>query len=365
MSIGFLDSGAYGHASQHLSFPPILNACLSAGIKITAYGYLPSGESFDPESDEKRRSVEQERFYNTAKFLNFFPGYDYDPWHLMLNRWNFSAFIIASEDGEGELHSRVDLLKNENFKGKKILLMPPIATSIARAKKITQNAKANKTDICIWYPIRFARGISEAKTILESGEFGAVSYAFNFGTTSYPHFFTQAVPPHLNVLRFLMGNISEFSLRASGSDIRPSISIAAEHENGCIGTLNLESNRFLQRFPHAHLQITGRRRLIVVNDSGFRRCSYFSTRGDSHVPNFTHDASSIEPGITLINNWASSLTDATIENPVPIADALQTMYLIDAIKGECDKLDGGRPIKSEFRRNSDGSYKKLWSRSTS
>lgn len=365
MEIGFLDSGAYGHATQHLSAPPILSACTSAGIKITAYGYLPSGESLDPESDEKRRAVERERFHNTAKFLNFFPGYDYDPWELMLNRHrDLRGFIITSRDGEGK-ENRVDLLKNENFNEKKILLVPPIATDIQRAKEIIENAKNNNIDICIWYPPLFARGVVDAKAILDNGEFGAVSYSMYFGTTSYPHFWTQAVPPYLFVLRHLMGDLSAFSLRATGSTIRPSISMLTEHANGIIGTVNIESNMFLQRFPHAHIRITGRRRLIVIDDAGLRRCNYFSTRGDAHVPHFTHDYSSNEPGIILITDWAASLNDDTIETPVPIADALQTMYLIDAIKGECDTLGGGVPIKADFRRNPDGSYRKLYARGTS
>ena len=52
-TIGLVDGGEYGHASRHLSYPPILHACLTAGIKISAYGFALSEEPFDPDLDSQ------------------------------------------------------------------------------------------------------------------------------------------------------------------------------------------------------------------------------------------------------------------------------------------------------------------------
>lgn len=349
-TIGLVDGGEYGHASRHLSYPPILHACLTAGIKISAYGFALSEEPFDPDLDsEEHRRVVTERFSATADYLNL---YGYNPWRMMLNRPpEPTTLIMASQDGEHQI--RLELLKDLNLK--KILLMPPIANTIETGAQIADNAD-NNTELSIWYPLRFSRGVQQARDILNNGEFGTVSYAMTFGTTSYPHYWSRALPQYLDIVRLLMGEIENFTLRASGTKTRPSIAITAEHSNEIIGTLCLESNRFLQRYPHARFEVTGRRRFLVIDDAGLKRCSYFSTRGDSKVPHFTHDTSNLQPSIELINNWVDSH-----ENPVPITDALQTMFLVDAIETECDKLNG-TPIKADFRRNADGTYKKLWAR---
>ena len=350
-TIGLVDGGEYGHASRHLSYPPILHACLTAGIKISAYGFALSEEPFDPDLDsEEHRRVVTERFSATADYLNL---YGYNPWTLMLNRPpEPTTLIMASQDGEHQI--RLELLKDLNLK--KILLMPPIANTIETGAQIADNADNNNTELSVWYPLRFSRGVQQAREILNNGEFGTVSYAMTFGTTSYPHYWSRALPQYLDIVRLLMGEIENFTLRASGTKTRPSIAITAEHANEIIGTLCLESNRFLQRYPHARFEVTGRRRFLVIDDAGLKRCSYFSTRGDSKVPHFTHDTSNLQPSIELINNWVDSH-----ENPVPITDALQTMFLVDAIETECDKLNG-TPIKADFRRNADGTYKKLWAR---
>ena len=369
--IAFVDSGQWGHPTHHLSLPPLLTAVQQAcSVKIAAYGYAQATDASNSDLDTeqpkdaeqlkaekerrtKRRQVEMDRFMKTADYFNL---NDFRQWEKILNREpNISAFIIASQDGDTK--KRLQLIRQSDIKY--VLLMPPIATKLQDAQKIA--SQDGPPIITVWYPLRYARGILDAMEIINNGEFGLVSYALTFGTTSYSsYFWTRALPQYLDLLRVLFSEVEAFTLRAAGTPTRPSISMTTEHKAGIIGCVYLETNRFLQRYPHAQFMITGRRKLIVIDDAGLRRCSYYSTQNDSRGPSFSHDISPIEPSITLLNNWVASVKDTHKNpNPIPIADALNTFCLVTAIKDECYAIGDDGPIKADFQRRPDGTYEKL------
>lgn len=361
--IALVDSGEWGHASQNISFHPMLSAVQQAcSVTIEAYGYTQatdvSNSDLDPKQKErrsKRQQVEKDRFLQTAAHFKF---NDYDQWEKILNREpNIRALMIASQDGNNA--KRLALIR-QSVGIKHVLLMPPITRELQDAQKIA--SENGPPIITVWYPLRYARGILDAMEIINNGkfgDFGLASYAITFGTTSYPSLWSRAIEQVFDLLRHLIGEVEAFTLRAAGTLTRPSIAIATEHQSGVVGCLSVSGSRFLQRFPHTHIMLTGTRKLIVIDESGLRRCSYYDTGDNCFSPGFTHDTTPMEPAINLLNNWISSVKDPDKnKNPIPIADALNTMCLVTAVKTAIKEITSGT-IKVDFQRRADGTYKVL------
>ena len=372
--IGLISDGAWGHPTRHMAYSPMLAAILQAcSVKIGAYGYAQATDASNLDTEQpkdterlnaekkhrtERRRVEWERFENTARYFDF---NFYNQWERMLSREaHIKALMIASQDGENE--QRLQRIRQSDLSDiKYVLLMPPIATKLQDAQKIA--ASQDGPAITVWYPLRYARGILDAMDIMSNSDFGVVSYSLNFGCSNYVHLWQRAINQYIDLLRVLFGEVEALTVRAAG--MPTSISISTEHKSGIVGSVSIEANRFMQRFAHAHFMVTGRKKLIIIDDSGLRRCSYYdtvgishyNTTGVSHVPSFTHDVSPMEPSIKLLDSWVASVKD-THKNPIPIEDAVKTMCLVTAIQEACETITSG-PIKVDFQRLPDGTYQEI------
>ena len=359
--IGLISDCAWAHPSQHLEYSPILAAILkSCSVKISVYGYAQATDASnlgtEQFKDRERRKVERERFKNTADYFNFTSVYS--QWERMLEREpNIIGLIFSSQDGQNE--ERLQMIRQSSLSEiKYVLLMPPIATRLEDAQKLA--SQQDGPEITVFYPLRYARGVLDAMEIMRnSSDFGVTSYALNFGCSSYIHLWTKALPQYFDLLRVLFGEVEAFTVRATGMPTQPSITMTTEHKSGVVGSACVDAHRFMQRFAHAQIAVTGEKHLILIDDAGLRRCSYYNTLGVSHVPSFTHDTSPMEPSIKLIDSWVDSWKDMTHKNPVPIEDAVKTMCFVTAIQEVCKKITSGTIIKAEFQRSPDGTYQKI------
>lgn len=366
--IALISDGAFGHTSQHMSYSPMLAAILRAcSVKIGAYGYTQATDpsNLDTEQNKnteqrnaakkhrmERRGVERERFQNTAYYFGF--NY-YNQWERILDREpNITALMMSCQDGENR--ERLEKIQQSELDIKQVLLMPPIATRLEDAQKIAAQASPTLT---VWYPLRYARGIRDAMEIIHnSSDFGLVSYSFNFGCSSYTHLWTKAIPQYIDLLRVLFGEVEAFSVRVTGMTTQPTITMTTEHKSGVVGSVSIDAHRFMQNFAHAHFIITGHKNLVIIDDAALRRCSFYNTVGVSHVPSFTHDVSPMEPSIKLIDAWVDSWVNAH-KNPIPIEDAVKTMYLVTALQEACETITTGTIIKADFQRSRDGTYHEI------
>ena len=167
--LGLIDTGEVSHETQNLSFPEMLKTALLAGVKIDAYAYCQSTRKYPDEKgldvkglDDERRAVEEDRVKRTHDFLNC---YNALRWRQVLERENdLTAIFIAMDEGVCE--TRLEVIKVALEKKIPILIKPPLAFSTERAKQIEKLAEHHNGSISLWRPLRFARGVMEAHSII-------------------------------------------------------------------------------------------------------------------------------------------------------------------------------------------------------
>ena len=332
MKAMMIDSGEY--ANGYLSYPKILSPLLlQGGFKIEAYAYAQSEDRYPDIAgiDIERREKEKQRFFSSADFLNL-SRYTY--WETEIERQNFDVIIITMEDGVNSKRREEiieTILEARREQPPPILTMPPQSLKSAESlAKISQN-------LVLWFPLRFASGVSSAKTELLDPDFEISSVNFSFGTAPYFGFLTEALPQYVDLILHLIGSFEGMNAYLAGTQKAPAIAISARHCNGAVATYLFEANRFFQH-PHARFEITSKNQeLLVIDDSGLRRKSVFSNfRSD--MPSFSHDHSNMDPGQTLLHLWMLAVQGAPNSWLPTIHDACETFKIIEYLKTEIEKL---------------------------
>ena len=333
MKAMMIDSGEY--ANGYLSYPKILSPLLlQGGFKIEAYAYAQSEDRYPDIAgiDIERREKEKQCFFLTADFLNLSR---YTSWETEIERQNFDVIIITMEDGvNSERREEIieTILEARGEQPPPILTMPPQSLKSAESlAKISQN-------LVLWYPLRFASGVSSAKMDIELQDFEISSCNMSFGTAPYSGFFSEALPQYIDLILHLIGAFEDMNVYLSGTQKAPAIAISARHRNGAAATYLFEANRFFQRYPHARFEITSRaQELLIIDDSGLRRKSVFSN-SRSDMPGFSHDHSNMDPGQTLLHLWMLAVQGAPNSWLPTIHDACETLKIIEHLKTEIEKL---------------------------
>ena len=376
--LGLIDTGEVVHDTKNLSFPEMLETALLGGVKIHAVSYCDSATKYPedkegiPEDkegiDKERRRVEKDRFQRTWNFFNL---YGTNQWQQMIELKDLTALLIAMDDGVCD--TRMQIIKAALEKQISILIKPPLAYTIERAKEIQQLAEDYNynENISLWCPLRFARGVMDAHDIIQGRNqyrrFGPISScSMNFATVSYPKFLT-VVSDHIDLITYLVGDFEEITIRSTGTEKNPVFSLNALHTNGALGSYLFSSQRFLQQRPHCTVEILSQQhQLLVIDDAGLRRCSYYtSDKEQAHIPGFSHDTSSLEGSIRLLDTWCEKVnlsggnTDAKNVHDLPTPqDARKTMDVRELLRQESEKLNQSRNPKTDYRRTEDG-YKKV------
>ena len=370
-TLSLLDTGEISHDTKNLSFPEMLKTAILAGVKIHDVSYCQSATRYPDEEDkgidEERRRVEKDRFQRTWDFLNL---YGRTNWQQMIENEDLTALLIAMDDGVCD--TRLRIIKAALEKQISILIKPPLAYTIERAKEIQQ--LVHNASISLWCPLRFARGVMEAHAIIQGEnqyrKFGHISScSLNFATVSYPRFF-DTLSHYVDIIIHLVGDFEEITIRSTGTSRDPAFSMNATHSNGAVGAYIFSSHRFLQQRPHCTAEILSRQQqLIVIDDANLRRCSYYTSDNEkAHIPGFSHDTSPIEASIRLLDTWCEKVnlsggnTDTknskNINDLSTPQDARKTMEVIELLRQESEKLNLNRNPKTDYQRTEDG-YKEV------
>jgi predicted dehydrogenase len=144
------------------------------------------------------------------------------------------------------------------------------------------------------------------------------------------------MPHHLDLARYIGGEIGRLSLFHNIVGNGVAVALAVEYESGAVGTMQFNSQRIWWR-NYDRLEITGQGQYVVVD--GLWGVKHYTEAGNSFTENYS-DQRSIE--LTGDAYALVEFVEAIRENREPVAsiqDAVGTMRLYQAIY---DAVQSGR-----------------------
>jgi myo-inositol 2-dehydrogenase/D-chiro-inositol 1-dehydrogenase len=260
----------------------------------------------------------------------------YTDYREMWSKENLDAVIVQTHP-----RARRSLVTEAMAAGYHVFVPKPPAASLAEAEELALAAKRADKVLMVNFQRRFSLAVTRAREIMRNDSFGEltqISCSFCSGLFTgvrgqeYDNpvhaFLLDMAPHHLDLARYLGGEVQSMSLhhRRSGDGI--ALAIALQFTSGAVGTLQLNSHRIWWR-NYDRIEITGMGEYLVLDD-------LWSIRHYTEAQNtFTENWSDERSGeLTGDGPCLIEFVQAIREQREPVSgmqDAVETMRLYEAI----------------------------------
>ena len=260
----------------------------------------------------------------------------YTDYREMWSKEDIDAVIVQTHP-----RARRSLVTEALAAGYHVFVPKPPAASLVEAEDLAKAAKRADRVLMVNFQRRFSHAVTRAREIMSKESFGEltqISSSFCSGLftgargreyDSPVHaFMLDMAPHHLDLVRYLGGEVQSMSLhhRQIGDGI--ALAIALEFASGAVGTLQLNSHRIWWR-NYDRIEITGMGEYLVLDD-------LWSIRHYTEAHNtFTENWSDERSGeLTGDGPCLIEFVQAIREQREPVSsmqDAVETMRLYEAI----------------------------------
>lgn len=242
-----------------------------------------------------------------------------------------------------QMHPRArhDIVLDALAAGYHVFVPKPPAQTLAEAQELADAATDAGRILMVNFQRRFSFAVQKARELLATPSFGAVtqlSFSFCSGLftgkrgqeydNAVHAFCLDMAPHHLDLARYLGGEIRRMSLFHRLEDDGAALAISAEFESGAVGTLQLNSNRIWWR-NYDRIEITGEGEYLVLDD--LWSIKHYTEDRNTFTENWSDERSG---ELTGDGPCLIEFADAILEKREPISsmhDAVETMRLYQSI----------------------------------
>jgi predicted dehydrogenase len=225
--------------------------------------------------------------------------------------------------------------------GYHVFMPKPPAETYAATVELAEGAAAAGRILMVNFQSRFSFGVARAREIMAQPDFGKLSHAsFSFCSGGYVGdrrrdyngpvhaFMLDFTPHHLDLARYLGGEVRKLSLYHNESEGRAAVALALEFENGAIGTMQMSSQRIWWR-NYDRIELTGQGEYLVI-DSLWKVQHYTEAQNtftenyrDQRSIELTGDAYALEEFVAAVRGDRQARSD--------IVESVKTMRLWQTI----------------------------------
>jgi predicted dehydrogenase len=225
--------------------------------------------------------------------------------------------------------------------GYHVFVPKPPATTLAETQELADLARRTGKRVMVNFQRRFSFGIRQAREVMGQAEFGRLTQlSFSFCSGPYDEergrdytdpiqaYLLDFMPHHLDLARYLGGEIGRLSLFHNTLDNGVAVALAVEFASGAVGTMQFNSQRIWWR-NYDRIEITGQGQYLVLD--GLWRVKHYTGAGNQFTENYS-DQRSIE--LTGDAYALLEFVEAIRQEREPLAsiqDAVGTMRLYQAI----------------------------------
>ncbi len=240
--------------------------------------------------------------------------------------------------------------------GYHVFVPKPPAMSLAATEELSAVARSRRRTLMVNFQRRFSFGVTKAKEIMARASFGKTTQIFgSFCSGAYDEiraadydspvqaYILDFALHHLDLTRFLGGEVHKLSLFHNQSGGGVAISAALEFTSGAVGSLQLNSHRIWWR-NYDRIEVTGRGEYLVVD--GLWSIKHYAEKANTFTENYSDQRSGELTGDGLsLNEFVSAIR----EDREPIAsihDAVESMRLYQAMYDAVQKGRDGLVFES-------------------
>jgi predicted dehydrogenase len=227
----------------------------------------------------------------------------------------------------------------------------PPAPSLEAAIELSDVARRTGRTLMINFERRFSYGVIQARAMMAEPSFGGLRQLLgSFCSGAYDDvrgrdydgpvhaYVLDFAVHHLDLARYLGGEVARLSLFHTERERRIAISVALEFRSGAVGVLQLNSERIWWR-NYDRIELTGHGQYIVLDGLwGVRR---YTRDRNTFTENYSDQRSGELTGDgTALVEFVASIREGR-EPVASIHDSVETMRLYQAIyDAVCDDRDG-------------------------
>jgi len=278
--------------------------------------------------------IDQERADSAAE--KFGARSCYTDYREMFANEDLDALIIQMHPG-----ARQAIVLEALSLGYHVFMPKPPAHSLADAEVLAAATDNAGKCLMVNFQRRFSHGVTMARDLMQSDSFGAlsqISCSFCSGLftghrgrdydSPIHAFLLDMAPHHLDLARYLGGEVRKMSLHHHKAGDGVALAIALEYQDGAVATLQLNSNRIWWR-NYDRIEITGQGEYIVLDD--LWTCKHYTAGGNSFTENWSDERSGELTGDgPCLVEFVSAIREGR-EPVASIRDAVETMRLYQAV----------------------------------
>lgn len=322
---------------DHRDFKPLKIGFIGAG-QMSEFAVIPSMYLAEIECvaicdlDEKRAKLIADKVSG---------GKYYTDYKQMWEKEDIEAVSVQLQPGE----TRNKIAKEALEAGYHVIMPKPPTVTYEECVKLAEVASKAGKNLMVNFETRFSYGVRMAKKTLKEDSFGQLTSAlFSFCTGSYKermkkwgdHPYTDSVhayildftPHHLDIARYLCGEVKKMALFHNEINNESSNAIAVQFESGAVGTFQFTSNRIWWR-NYDRIELTGQEEYVVLD--GLWNIKRYSINQNTFTENYRDERSAELTGDGFsMREFVASVR----ENREPISsiqDCCKTMELYQAI----------------------------------
>ncbi len=293
--------------------------------------------------DEKRARFVADKFGSRSCYTDY---------REMWDREDLDALIIQMHPKPRQTIA-LDALEA----GHHVFMPKPPAMTLAATQELAEAADRSSGILMVNFQRRFSFGVAQAREIMGRSDFGRVSQLlFSFCSGAYDEvrgrgydgpehaFLLDFMVHHLDLARFLGGEVKRLSVFHSSCEGRVAVTVALKYADGAVGTLQLNSGRIWWR-NYDRIEITGRGQYLIVD--GLWSVKHYTEKGNTFTENYSDQRSGELTGdAQSLIEFATAIREDR-EPRCSIRDAVKTMRLYQAIS---DAVLEGREGEIDLRR---------------
>lgn len=233
--------------------------------------------------------------------------------------------------------------------GYHVFVPKPPAVSLAATEELAAAARRTGKTLMVNFQRRFSFAVTRAKEIMERASFGHMAQLFcSFCSGIFDDvrgrdyddpihaYILDFAPHHLDLARFLGGEVGKLSIYHNQSGDGVAIAAALEFVSGAVGTLQLNSHRIWWR-NYDRIEVTGIGEYLVMDD--LWSIKHYAQERNTFTENWSDERSG---ELTGDGPCLIEFVSAIREDREPIAsiyDSVETMRLYQVI---CDAVREGK-----------------------
>ncbi len=277
--------------------------------------------------DEARARAAAEKFANGRWYTDF---------RTMWDKEDLEAVIVQMHPSP-----RQPIVLEALRAGLHVFVPKPPAFSLTEAQELSEVSRQTGRTLMVNFQRRFSFGVSRARQIMSDPAFGKLTQlCCSFCSGAYDEirgggydtpvqaYVLDFALHHLDLARYLGGEVAQMSLFHNQLEGRISIAVALRFAQGAVGTLQLNSQRIWWR-NYDRIEITGQGEYLVVD--GLWSVKHYTEARNTFTENYSDQRSGELTGdAPSLIEFVEAIREA--REPISsIRDAVETMRLYQAV----------------------------------